>query len=91
MSKANPTNHDLADIVDRGFRDVKSKLKAVDYRVEKVEGKVQEFHDFMIGENAVKNLSTNGGSVKISKEVLDIIKWLVLIIGTIVGAKGLIQ
>jgi len=49
MSNRNPTNTDLAN-----------KLDALTLKVEKVEDKMQVFHDFMIVQKAIGSRKANG-------------------------------
>ena len=82
MSKT-PTNTDLKKLIDDGF-------KAANGRFNKLEDRMQTFHDYMTGEVAVKNSQSSSSSGTIPKELIDIVKWLVLIIGTLVGAKNIL-
>lgn len=53
-----------------------------------VDDKIAPLHDYFIGQDAInKNQSTVNKGINIDPKVYDLIKWLVLIIGTIVGAK----
>lgn len=82
-AKKQPTNHDLAKIVSDGFT-------AVGKRLDKVEDKMQIFNDFMVGEQAVQKAQSSSQTSGMPKEAIDIIKWLVLIIGTLLGVKNIL-
>lgn len=79
MAKKNPTNTDLAKIVNDGFT-------AVNKRIDKVEGKVEQFHDFMIIQ---KDRDTrNPSSFSISPDIFKLLLLLAGIIAALVGAKA---
>lgn len=66
--------------VDKGFSDMKTY----------VDRKVQPIHDFMKeeqGYNRGRKDSGKNGAISLDPRIADLLKWLVLIIGTIVGAR----
>lgn len=77
-AKKQPTNNDLAKIVNEGF-------KAVGKRLDTVESKVETFHDFMIVQ---KDRDTRvNPSLNVSPDVLKLALLIAGIIAALVGAN----
>lgn len=88
MKKSSVNNDDLADKieavdkkVDRRFSSMNQKLD--NFKTE-VNEKLQPFHDYLVGINALKESSKG---INLDPKVYDLIKWLILIIGAIIGVK----
>lgn len=77
MATRGPTNKQLEQTLKDGF-------EGVGKRLDKVEGKVQTFHDYMVGQKAV---AASNPSVNVTSELLNIMKWLILIVGGLVGIR----
>lgn len=69
------------------------RLNSMERQFSKFQKSVQEemrpMRDFLIGQQAIKELES-GKNVSISPSVINIIKWLVLIIGSLVTGKILL-
>lgn len=73
--------------MDRKFNKVYRDFR--DFRKE-VRDKLQPFHDYLVGVEAVKEEHGNKSDAKhvnISPEAWNVIKWLILIIGGLLGVK----
>ena len=71
MSDRNPTNKELAD-----------KIDTVLSRVDKVEDKMQVFHDFMIVEKAMKKgVRSFNGKIDWNKTIERVLTFLIALVG----------
>lgn len=89
-----PTNQQLAaqirEVDKRGERRHKTVLNALSKFKIEVREQLAPFHDYLVGQAAIdKNEQSMNkkGAISLDPKIADLIKWLILIIGTIVGAK----
>jgi hypothetical protein len=72
------------------FQDMNKKFESFE---KEVRGQIAPLHDYVVGQKAVaKNKGapfTLSENIGVPKDVVNIIKWLVLIIGSIVGIKNI--
>jgi len=78
-AKRQPSNNDLAKIVNEGF-------KAVNKRLDTVENKVETFHDFMIVQKD-RDTRTVSQGLNVSPDIIKLALLLAGIIAALVGAN----
>lgn len=97
MAKHEPTNQNLSDRIEKLDDKVERKFHNMNTAFTKfrsdIRGQLQPFHDYLVGIEAVNKASTsdkgNGRNIIIPQIVWDVVKWMVLIIATLVGVKNL--
>lgn len=55
-----------------------------------IHNQLQPFHDYLVGQDAINENQSNinrRNAINLDPKVYDLLKWLILIIGTIVGVK----
>lgn len=85
-----PTNTDLAKKIEK--LDIKVERKhniltaAFNKFKKEIRNELKPFHDYLVGQEAIDKAKRQG-TISISNEVWNILKWLILIIGALVGVK----
>lgn len=75
MTKRSPTNTDLAKKIDDMFSDLSTRMG-------KVEGKMSEFHDFMIVEKAMKkSVRDDNGKIDWNKAIERVFTFMIALAG----------
>jgi phosphate uptake regulator len=89
-----PTNTELAaqikEVDKRSEKRHKSVLTTITGFKKEMRDQLQPFHDYLVGVEAVnknKDTLSKQGNISIDPKVYDLIKWLILIVGTIVGVN----
>lgn len=88
-----PSNQQLANEIaklnDKIERKHKSAMTAISTAKNELMSIIQPIHDYVREDTGYNRglKDGRGNGVRIDKETLNIIKWLILIIGSVVGAK----
>lgn len=87
---AKPTNSDLQNQIVQLDKKVERRhstmLNAFTRFKKEIRKDLLPFHDFIVAQNAITE-AKKSGAISINSEVWNIIKWLILIIGGLVGVK----
>lgn len=89
-----PTNEQLAEQIERvdkrSEKRHKSVLSSLTAFKKEMRDQLQPFHDYLVGQDAInKNQASINKGINIDPKVYDLIKWLILIVGTLVGVSRL--
>lgn len=82
----------IKTIDERGERRHKSVLATITKFKIEMRDSLEPFHDYLVGQDAInKNQATVNKGINIDPKIYDLLKWLILIIGTLVGASKFLK